>query len=81
MEIQDCKIKECPDPMWTAWSISECSVTCGYGKKTKTRKCEDFFSGEELDPILECKATGVTDYIQIENCEKAPCKGKNFLTM
>ena len=75
-EIRDCQIKSCPDPMWTAWTVSPCSVSCGFGTLTKKRKCEDFLTGEEMDPYMDCLATSKTDLFQVEKCEKPHCPSK-----
>ena len=70
------KENRCPMPLWTAWSATECSVTCGVGTFTKTRHCEDFVSDKRLDPYMHCKVTKDTDLIQTEKCEKPHCPGK-----
>ena len=80
-EIRDCQIKTCPDPMWTSWTISECSSpgNCGFGSKTKTRKCEDWLTQEPMDPYLDCGATSPLDISQSEKCENKPCVGRPFM--
>ena len=77
LEVRDCQIKQCPDPMWTSWTNTGCSVTCGFGTLTKQRQCEDFITGETMNPLLECKATSRTDYIQVQNCENPHCQSKS----
>ena len=75
METEPCREKECPMPLWTAWSATECSVTCGVGTFTKTRNCEDFLESTPMD-VGECGITQDTDMIQTEKCEKPHCPGK-----
>ena len=38
-----CDVKSCPiPPEWTFWTCwSSCSVTCGKGKRQRTRECKD----------------------------------------
>ena len=79
VEVKDCQIKSCPDPMWTAWTATDCTVSCGVGTFTKSRNCEDFNTGDKMDPFLDCGATGQTDLIQTEKCEKPHCPGTLFL--
>ena len=78
VEVKDCQIKSCPDPMWTAWTATDCTVSCGVGTFTKSRNCEDFNTGDKMDPFLDCGATGQTDLIQTEKCEKPHCPGAIF---
>ena len=78
VQVKDCQIKSCPDPMWTAWTATDCTVSCGVGTFTKSRNCEDFNTGDKMDPFLDCGATDQTDLIQTEKCEKPHCPGIVF---
>ena len=59
-----------PVPIWSEWSTSECSVTCGGGGSlTRRRKCIDKHNPEKELFIRLCKATfGEKDYFDNEPC-------------
>ena len=65
---------------WTPWSA--CSVPCGVGKKTRTRKCVDkAHHDKELDR-MECLSAGSeahlkTFYFQEDKCDMGGCAGIN----
>ena len=64
-------------PEWTAWSSTKCSTTCGAGTIVRTRKCEDYNTGKELDKNFDCgNDVKESDYKQIVKCENKPCAGK-----
>jgi len=54
---------------WGEWSdFSVCSTSCGYGTKTKQRKCNDpspAFGG------VDCKGNGIAN----KACNIIPCPG------
>ena len=56
--------------IWSEWSTSQCSVTCGGGGSlTRTRKCIDKHNPEKELYIHLCKATfGKKDYFDNEPC-------------
>ena len=65
--------------MWTQWTPGDCSVTCGHGVRTRTRGCEDYYSGEQLDPSFDCGAVRPEEYSHTEKCDtKNPCAGMKY---
>ncbi|XP_052706716.1 A disintegrin and metalloproteinase with thrombospondin motifs adt-1-like [Crassostrea angulata] len=55
-----------PPPIWTVWS--SCSVTCGTGKRERTRSCDM--------PITEAiKYTCFQQDTETEKCSQPPCTG------
>ena len=42
-DTQDCNVEQCPevDGQWGEWHSSTCSKSCGGGKITKTRECNN----------------------------------------
>lgn len=65
------------DGNWGAWTFGPCSVTCGYGSRTKTRSCDNpapahggkDCSGKDSDTesCLDqyCVANGTTLYVNV----------------
>ncbi|XP_034312530.2 SCO-spondin isoform X1 [Magallana gigas] len=51
-ETTDCFPKECPvDGVWNGWmQWSECTVSCGYGTRNRSRTCKGpYYKGKECD--------------------------------
>ena len=73
-EWSECGGNSCPDPQWTKWSPwGKCSMTCGLGKKRKTRTCEDAVTKQPLIPNLDCIGGGVE---LSEDCKEKDCGSK-----
>ncbi|WAR23497.1 SSPO-like protein [Mya arenaria] len=65
-EVEDCFPRMCPvDGVWRQWlAWSECSHTCGYGTRSRSRTCEGpFYDGAECP--------GVPD--EVESCNAFSC--------
>ena len=70
-EWQDCKLPHCADPVWTKWSAwSKCSLTCGVGKKRKTRECQDAITKQPMEPGFDCLGGGTS---LAEDCKTKDC--------
>lgn len=55
-----------PCPTWTTWEQwTPCSVTCGMGKRTRTRHCKGGVTGKDS----ECHG----EVAETEPCQKGPC--------
>merc|ERR1719334_3060394 len=79
-ESADCKVKDCPtgekvNGKYSDWSeLSECSVTCGKGKRTKTRTCTNPAPANGGKP---CKGKATKSYTcKMKACTKT-CKEEN----
>ncbi|XP_060586807.1 SCO-spondin-like isoform X3 [Ruditapes philippinarum] len=70
-EFKDCNTQECPiDGKWEAWSNwTECSYTCGTGKRKRSRDCDGPFYGG-------ANCTGPWDEIEDCNTHECPVDGK-----
>lgn len=67
--LQQCNSNVCP--VWTEWSEwTVCSVTCGGGKRTKTRECVLPDGARSSDLYCEGKS------IIVEECNSNKCPGK-----
>nr|XP_039269682.1 A disintegrin and metalloproteinase with thrombospondin motifs gon-1-like isoform X5 [Styela clava] len=62
-----CKLSACPTYRWSSWQ-SECSVTCGRGIETSSRKCLD--SKDNQVSTSYCRGRKTRKKI----CTQAPCK-------
>ncbi|XP_061173323.1 SCO-spondin-like [Saccostrea echinata] len=67
-EVQSCTEQPCPvDGGWSRWStLSDCSVTCGPGHKTRTRACSHPFPAHGGANCL-----GVNS--EVQNCTEKLC--------
>jgi hypothetical protein len=62
------------DPMWTAWSNWEkCSLSCGLGKKRKTRQCQDLVTRMPMKGGIDCIGGS---YDLMEDCKIRDCPSK-----
>nr|XP_039268302.1 uncharacterized protein LOC120343233 isoform X1 [Styela clava] len=76
IEIQSCNMTACPDPvlsLWEPWGPwSDCSVTCGGGRKVRTRKCQ---SSVPLTLETDCGESMelLDEESRMETCHNDPC--------
>jgi len=71
---------ENPCPSWTPWTgWSECSLTCGGGKRTRTRKCSLPASGAAVSGSNSQKLFCPGNESETEDCNKNKCPGKKIV--